>query len=79
MPKPGTRQAKRRLNELMVGEVSLVDSAAVGQTFLIAKRFTEEPAAEETTEIAVAKATGDFWFRQYATTKLDLEQLRAKP
>lgn len=84
MPKKPT--PKRRLKNLWIGELSLVDSPAVGQSFLVAKRFDEseglEPGDEETLEtlsIQLEKATqsGEFWLHEYAQVKYDLEKLKA--
>ena len=81
---PKAREAKRRLEELQINELSLVDSPAVGQSFLVAKKVTPGESTEIDSDdfrhVALKKAhkTEKFWIEQYAIMKLDLERLKAK-
>ena len=68
-------KATRRLEELHVREISLVDKPAIDETFLVAKRAEAEEAVEESPDTSIVKAE-DYWLTQYIETKAELEALK---
>ena len=67
-------KATRRLEELHVREISLVDKPAIDETFLVAK-CAEIEEVEESPDTTVIKAE-EYWLTQYIETKAELEALK---